>query len=574
MKKITAAAAILAATFLSSAAFGQIEGKAYYIDKGFKGPTIRSPTDLSLDTNGQSAPVFGTATRGLVVGFEGISQYDGAAFARNFVPPDTNGAVGRTQYMETTNGAYAVYDKLTGARQALVSDVAFWAAAGQVGANGDSRVMYNGVANRWIAISFGASASDIQIAVSRTSDALGPWQSTKFTGYSGFGFGATADYPTLAMDRNAVYIGTNDFAPATNGGANSFRGTTLNVIPLDSLFSALAPTTTGMKQFVQTYSAAGTVADAMAQDKGFAIQGVNSNTIGSSGKVMANSLFFDDNVVYSINNISSASAAAATRGPVSYVGGQTFTNAGPGRQPNAVADVNTLAGGPANNDRVIGINDQRISSSVYEVNGRIYSVQTVARPGVDYARVRYTVVDAATNALLDEGDIGAGQNYDFFEGSIAVNALGQVVIGYNRSGSGQDGKIRIYAQMFNTNANGTLRKAGGELLIKESLVDDYHNGSVFGQVAEGRQRWGDYSQVSVDYSTRNGFYMIGQFAREYNNAAGGHPGGTGGSRWGTYIAGLSAGNVPEPANWALMIGGFGMMGGAMRRRARVSVTYA
>lgn len=32
--------------------------------------------------------------------------------------------------------------------------------------------------------------------------------------------------------------------------------------------------------------------------------------------------------------------------------------------------------------------------------------------------------------------------------------------------------------------------------------------------------------------------------------------------------------VPEPATWAMMIAGFGMIGGALRRRARVSVTFA
>ncbi len=32
--------------------------------------------------------------------------------------------------------------------------------------------------------------------------------------------------------------------------------------------------------------------------------------------------------------------------------------------------------------------------------------------------------------------------------------------------------------------------------------------------------------------------------------------------------------VPEPASWALMLGGFGLVGSAMRRRARVAVTYA
>ena len=37
---------------------------------------------------------------------------------------------------------------------------------------------------------------------------------------------------------------------------------------------------------------------------------------------------------------------------------------------------------------------------------------------------------------------------------------------------------------------------------------------------------------------------------------------------------LSVAAVPEPATWALMIGGFGMVGGAMRRRKVANVTYA
>lgn len=32
--------------------------------------------------------------------------------------------------------------------------------------------------------------------------------------------------------------------------------------------------------------------------------------------------------------------------------------------------------------------------------------------------------------------------------------------------------------------------------------------------------------------------------------------------------------VPEPAAWAMMLGGFGLMGGAMRRRRRANVVYA
>jgi hypothetical protein len=38
--------------------------------------------------------------------------------------------------------------------------------------------------------------------------------------------------------------------------------------------------------------------------------------------------------------------------------------------------------------------------------------------------------------------------------------------------------------------------------------------------------------------------------------------------------GASVAGVPEPASWALMIGGFGVVGGAMRRRQRVAVRFA
>ncbi len=39
------------------------------------------------------------------------------------------------------------------------------------------------------------------------------------------------------------------------------------------------------------------------------------------------------------------------------------------------------------------------------------------------------------------------------------------------------------------------------------------------------------------------------------------------------IGGISGGGVPEPASWAMMLGGFGLVGGAMRRRQKISVRY-
>jgi len=40
------------------------------------------------------------------------------------------------------------------------------------------------------------------------------------------------------------------------------------------------------------------------------------------------------------------------------------------------------------------------------------------------------------------------------------------------------------------------------------------------------------------------------------------------------INGADTGAVPEPASWALMLGGFGLVGGAMRSRRKAAVTFA
>ncbi len=48
------------------------------------------------------------------------------------------------------------------------------------------------------------------------------------------------------------------------------------------------------------------------------------------------------------------------------------------------------------------------------------------------------------------------------------------------------------------------------------------------------------------------------------------------SRPGDYVRVLTATAVPEPASWAMLIGGFGLVGGAMRRRRKMTtnVSYA
>ncbi len=535
---------------------------------------VISPDDLPVGGIGlPSGPSVGGA---IVKSFEGISQYDTQPLGRGFIPPDTIAAAGKTQIVEFVNGGFAVFDKSSGSRT-FTTDTAFWntRVTGVLGVpNGDQRVMYNAEADRWIALTFGPNTKDIQIAVSTTSDALGAWKGTTFEGFAPLAAGARtlADFPTLAMDTKAVYIGTNDFAAATVGGPTNFRGTTLNVIPLADLFKAdlSAPTTANNVQFRTAFTGDLAVDDF---SRGFAIQGVNSNEISTTGNIIAASINDFGLTRYDVLNTGTASAVRTATGSTTIGTDYTFND--PARQPSAAI--------PANRRIIDSFGDQ-IGSSAYEVNGRIYSVHTVTENGSAFTSVRYTVLDSLTNAVLDEGDIGGG-GFDYYQGSLAVNDLGQVVLGYNRSGlqaadldgdGFSDGNITFFARTFATNSAGRLVQLGKDLKLKVSLTDDYHNGSLFGQAAAGRQRWADYSSVSLDPEDSNLFWVAGTFAREYNNDAGGHPGGSGGSRWGTYIAAIDfarVASVPEPTSWALMILGMGLTG-AMVRRRRFQVTPA
>nr|WP_310498723.1 PEPxxWA-CTERM sorting domain-containing protein [Sandarakinorhabdus sp.] len=561
-------AALATAAVLPSVASAQLIEQKYFLTRRPAAINTDAGQVFGLDPNGVGNTVFNQGT--LTIGFEGISQYDVAAVARNFIPPDTIGAAGRSQYVQFTNGGFAVYNKATGTRSLFSSDTAFWQAAGQAGVpNGDQRVIYNAQANKFIAISFGPNTKDILVAVSDTGDALGTWKSTKFEGFAELvpGGRTLADYPTLAVDNNAVYIGTNDFAASTVGGPVNFRGTTLNVIPLSDILSAGGPNVVNNVQFRTAFTGNFATDDFT---RGFAIQGVNSSeSTDGVGHIIAASI--NDFGLTRYDIIGAGTAGAVRTATSSTTIGTDYTFNDFGRQPGADAIIGNpaLPNGIAANRRIIDTFGDQISSSAFENDGKIYSVHTVTENGSDFTSVRYTILDSATNAVLDEGSLGDG-SHDFYQGSLAVNRLGQVVISYNRSGLGADGKITLAARTFHTNAAGQLVSTGDEIILRISDTDDYHNGALYGGVAAGRQRWADYSSVTLDPGSSHGFWITGTFAREYNLGIFGHPGGTGGSRWGTYIAQLTLGGVPEPQSWALLIAGFGLVGAVSRRQRRLA----
>lgn len=145
-----------------------------------------------------------------------LLDFDGISFSGsgcNCEPPDTNGEVGATQYVQSVNTAFEVFDKETGASVYGPVEIAtLWSGFGGVcetGGEGDPVVLYDQLAERWLISQFaGASPTgnmtDECIAVSASSDATGSYYRYDFHLGS-----EMYDYPKLAIWPDAYYMSTN-----------------------------------------------------------------------------------------------------------------------------------------------------------------------------------------------------------------------------------------------------------------------------------------------------------------------------------------------------------------------------
>src|SRR5437667_3391341 len=131
----------------------------------------------------------------------------------NCAPPDTNGAVGLTQYVQIVNEGYQVFDKATGNSVLGPNSISsIWSGFGgvcQSGGKGDPVMLYDHLANRWLISQFagsGSAVTDECVAISTTSDATGSYYRYGF--HLGTNF---FDYPHLSLWPDAYYMSMNVF---------------------------------------------------------------------------------------------------------------------------------------------------------------------------------------------------------------------------------------------------------------------------------------------------------------------------------------------------------------------------
>jgi hypothetical protein len=208
-----------------------------------------------------------------------VLNFDGIGFpgvACSCAPPDTNGEVGATQYVQDVNDGYQVFNKFTGASVFGPVDIAtIWSGFGgncELVGDGDPVVVYDQLANRWVVTQFAGSPvpTDECIAVSTSSDASGSYNryafhlGTHFFDYPKFGVWPDAYYMSMnvfsetdpnpylgpqpfAFDRTAMLAGTAATfqTPGITGGA-----TEETYLPAD-LDGSTAPPTNAPNSFVE-----------------------------------------------------------------------------------------------------------------------------------------------------------------------------------------------------------------------------------------------------------------------------------------------------------------------------------
>jgi len=407
----------------------------------------------------------------------------GSSFFTNSsaLPPDANGAIGPQHFVEFINGAFAAYNRNDPNNVLRESDIDFWFNAGLSIATDqgvtDPRVVYDPLSQRWFAsmIDFDANASDptleandFLLAFSATSDPTGEWHAVRFRADTNLN--SFADFPTLGVDSNAVYLSGNMF----KGGDNNIGPNLVSIPKADLLNSNIS---------TRTYFG---VLDPDLY--GWVLQPATSSDASASGSILSMGDIGSDSELHSnifvFHVLGSAHSGATLSAPVQIT------------VDPYVCPINVDMGFPLfnptqpDNTRQLLANDPRFSAKVYCVNGVLYGVHNTEfnnRIAIQWYRI-----NSSNDALLEQGMI-SDSDLDLFFPSVAATPSGAVVIGCN--GSSIDTFISSFAYAGQTTAGVTA--FGSPLLLQSGKVSYHDLNEVFLDPTAG-SRWGDYSATSLD----------------------------------------------------------------------------
>ncbi len=448
-------------------------------------PSARNLTERPLRilgvhgaSNAENDPVV-QSQAGPVVNVAGALSFDGIGDTSNTpsnpcncAPPDTNGAVGATQYVQWVNTAFAVYDKTTGAILAGYPKAgnALWAGFGgacETNNDGDPIVQYDKAAGRWIMTQFSVSTLPYLqcVAVSTTSDATGTYNRYSFSYGSQFN-----DYPKLGVWPDGYYISYNIF----NNG-QTFAGSKVCA-------------------FDRTAMLAGASANQQCYQLSTAYGGLlPSDLDGSTAPPTGSPNFFMNFANNSLNlwkfhvdwtNSANSTLTGPTNIPVAAFNTACSGGGNCIPQPNTRQQLDSLA------DRLMyrlayrnraGVESLVVNHSV-AISGNKHSSVT----GVRWYELRNPSGNTMANGtpvVYQQGTYSPDSTSRWM-GSIAMDKNGDIALGYSASSSSVLPSLRYTGRA----ATDALNTMGAETIVKPGGGSQLPNLS----------RWGDYSAMTVD----------------------------------------------------------------------------
>ena len=450
-------------------------------------PLPFAPSTGAPDTAVQSAAVGPNVATTTGLNFAGVGNGD-YSFAPNAAPPDTNGAVGATQYVQWVNESFAVFDKSSGAITLgpAAGNTLFTGFGGSCEKynDGDPIAQYDKAAGRWVltqfAVTNGATEGYHQcVAVSKTSDATGAYNRYDFN----YGTSDFNDYPKLGVWPDGYYVTYNIF---TNG--RTFAGAKVCSLDRNAMIAGTAAT----QICFQTSTSYGGL--------------LPSDLDGTTPPAAGSPNFLVNFGTNSLNlwkfHVDFAAPALST-----------FT----GPTPIAVAAFNPACGGgtcipqPNTSQKLDSLADRLMYRLAYRhfadghealVVNQSVKVSGTKRSEIDGVRWYEIRQPNGTPTVFQQGTYAPADGVSRWMGSVAMDKVGDMAMGYSASSSTVFPSIRYTGRAL-TDTLGTMQAENSIMVGGGSQLANLN-------------RWGDYSAMSVDPLDDCTFW----FTTEYLKASG------------------------------------------------------
>ncbi|WIY24787.1 choice-of-anchor Q domain-containing protein [Parasedimentitalea psychrophila] len=361
-----------------------------------------------------------------------------------FRPPDTMGAVGNDHIVEMLNGRFAVYDQTSGNIIQAQSTDQFWRDAGVTLLDSavDPRILYDPIAERWIATAFQRTTNLYLLAASLSADPTDGWAGFSLASaeYAGI------DLPTLGFNADIVVVNTSN---------------EMLTIPKEDLYNGNFESA----QFLLAEPDPG---------RGKYQPIVDLDNSGMPFPIFSFNWIAGNSVQVATVNGTATSPSINVQVPDSVIFDQIYGPPPNAQQPGTNVHLETI--------------DNRFLTNLILQEGSVWGVHHVEENG--RAALHWFQIDAETNTLLNDGLIPDAE-LDLYFGSIAVNDYGNVVIGYNGSSGSQF--VSSYAVTAKLAQDGSI--TFDEPVLLKAGVAPYVGAGGFDP---DTTRWGDYSATVLD----------------------------------------------------------------------------